>query len=223
MAMWGSPDIRDHVKEQTDFRLGNVLNYYLFNARTDSVGEYDYVYAGEYDEVIVPDISANNLVNKLQELLNSADIMPFTSEANYQSSNIAYVRYNNVTLYQLILFLNRISNNADFNDDNLKTLYLLTQNQVNEFLLNRNNKPPRTARRIDTVEDFGNLLHKINMNNADPTKAVDDWLNVKITNTDFTDIQKTPFYQLLVDTYGEKFITNLVTQLDKYVRRIQNV
>ena len=33
--MWRSPDIREHVKEHTDFRMGNVLNYHKFNAKTD--------------------------------------------------------------------------------------------------------------------------------------------------------------------------------------------
>ncbi len=217
--MWRSPDIREHVKEHTDFRMGNVLNYHKFNAKTDSVGEYDYVYAGEYNELIVPDISADHLMVRLTEMINKADILKFESEANYQSPIISNLRYSNVLLYQFVLFLNRLSSNADFTIEKLKNILLLTQDQVNEFLLNKNKKSPRTLRKVENVKTYEELVDKMENNSEDPQQAVDDWLNIKIPTANFTDIQDTPFYQLLVSEFGEKFVTNLVTLLDKYEKR----
>ncbi len=217
--MWKSPDIREHVKEETDFRMGNVINYQRFNARTDSVGDYDYVYAGEYNELIIPDISADQLMVRLTEMMNKADMLQFEADANYQSPIISNLRYSNVLLYQFVLFLNRLATNADFTIDKLKNILLLTQEQVNEFLLNKNKKSPRTLRKVENVKTYEELLDKMKKNSEDPQQAIDDWLNIKIPTSDFTNIQDTPFYKLLVSEYGEKFVTNLVTLLDKYEKR----
>ncbi len=217
--MWNSPDIREHVKEHTDFRMGSIIHYYKFNTKTDSVGEYDYVYAGEYNELIVPDISAEYLMIRLSELINKADVMKFESEANYQSPIISNLRYSNVLLYQFVLFLNRISSNADFTIDKLKDIFLLTQEQLNEFLLDKNRKSPRTLKKIDNITVYETLIKKMEQNSEEPQQAVDDWLNIKIPTANFTNIQDTPFYQLLVSEFGEKFVTNLVTLLDKYEKR----
>jgi hypothetical protein len=122
-------------------------------------------------------------------------------------------------LYQFVLFLNRLSSNADFTIEKLKNILLLTQDQVNEFLLNKNKKSPRTLRKVENVKTYEELVDKMENNSEDPQQAVDDWLNIKIPTANFTDIQDTPFYQLLVSEFGEKFVTNLVTLLDKYEKR----
>lgn len=217
--MWKSPNIKDHVKEHTDFRLGNMVNYYKFNARLDSVGEYDYVYTGKYDEVIVPDISTDYLVTRLSELINKADVLKFEPEIDYQASALSFIRYNNVILYQIILFLNSVSSNASFTSTNLKNLLLLTQQQLNEFLLDRNKKSPRTLKKIENVTSYEELINKKAVNSEDPQQDIDDWLNKKITNTNFTNIQSTNLYKLLVKEFGKEYVENLVIVLSKYEKR----
>jgi len=217
--MWKSPNIRDHVKEYTDFRLGNMINYYRFNARIDSVGEYDYVYTGKYDELIIPDISTDYLVTRLSELVNKADVLKFEPEIDYQSVSLSHIRYNNILLYQIILFLNSVSSNALFTSDNLKKLLLLTQQQLNEFLLDKNKKSPRTLKKIENVTSYEELVTKQEKNSEDPQQNVDDWLNKKITNNVFTDIQKTNLYKLLVKELGKEYVEKLIIALTKYEKR----
>lgn len=217
--MWSSPDVRDHVKEETDFRIGRILTSVLFSSNTKNVGDYEYVYAGKYNALQIPDISSDELMKRMEELVSISKEYTFVNDANYKSSIIANSRYGSVLLYQMVLFVNKLSSNAQFTTDNLKKLYLMDKDQMNEFLISQKHRSPRTLKKVSNVDDYKDLLEKIAINSSDPEVALDDWLNAKIKNFDFTDIQENPLYQKLLDDVGEERIVELITKLVKYKKR----
>jgi len=217
--MWSSPDVREHVREQTDFRIGRILTALLFSASTETVGDYEYVYAGKYNALEVPDISADGLMKRLEELLSISKEYTFVPEADFKSPIIANSRYGSVLLYQLVLFLNKIPSNSKFTTDYVKKLYLLDKDQINNFLISNKSKSPRTLKKVSNIDDYRDLLQRIASNSSDPEIALDDWLNTKIPNFDFTDVQTTPLYQKLLEEIGEEKIVELITKLVKYKKK----
>jgi hypothetical protein len=214
--MWSSPDIRQHVKEYTDFKISKIMNFWQFNSKVQIQDQYEYVFAGEYEQLILPDISVNNLRDKLEEFIDIADRQDFTMDADFKSPHIAHLRYGNILFYQLILFVNRLSSNADFNIDKIKEVFLLTASTVNDLILSHNKRGIRTAKKIENIEEYELMLEKIKENSKEPKKKTSEWLNIKIPTYDFSEIEEHPLYNKLINDLGEDYIVKVISKLNKY-------
>ncbi len=220
--MWTSPDVREHVIEYTDFSISKFINSYKYTMKEDKVGSYDYVYAGEYDELVIPDVAINTLIDRLQELIHIAEQKTFSTDANYQSPNLSFVKYDNVTLYQFILFVNRIATNSNFNIDKLNIVYLLTSEQLNDILLDRNSTYPKTLKKINNSRDYDEIQTVLKTTKNNSVDEIEYWLNQKITNYNFADIKDNHIYTLLETEMGRSFIVKLITKLNKYRKRVED-
>ena len=217
--MWESPSIREHVREEMDFRLGKLMNTLTFDAGKTSVGEYDYVYAGLYEKITSSDFSADKLINNIHELRYIAEEYDFSANITYKSPTISFIRYNVSFFYQMILLLNNIPSNASFVEGKAAKVNVLDRDQLYNFISKATMNISRTVRKITTIEDMEMIKQALAEQYTDSASAVDEWLNIKIPNTSFDNIQESPEYQKLIDEYGEKIVSLYVTNLDKYRRR----
>ena len=214
--MWSSPDIRQHVKEYTDFKISKIMNFWQFNSKVQIQDQYEYVFAGEYEQLILPDISVNGLRDKLEEFIDIAERKEFTMDADFKAPHIAHLRYGSMLFYQILLFVNRLSSNADFNIDKIKEVFLLTASTVNDLILSHNKRGVRTAKKIENIEEYESMLEKIKENSKEPKKKTSEWLNIKIPTYDFSEIEEHPLYNKLINDLGEDYIVKVISKLNKY-------
>jgi len=215
--MWSSPDIKDHVKETSDFRIKNFTKYLKFKTNTQTVGEYEHVNVGDYLNLIVPDVSSTTvLIQKLSELLDSSTSYEFIPAADYQTPNIAAFRYDNTTLFPILLFLNNVMSNADFTSDKLTNVNIINKNKLRDIIMDVTELNEHTIKEVQSQEEFDELESKCIETANETDIGIEEWLNIKVTNHNFTGVQDTPLYQKLVDEYGEKTIKTLITKLTKY-------
>lgn len=214
--MWSSPDIRQHVKEYTDFKISKIMNFWQFNSKVQIQDQYEYVFAGEYEQLILPDISVNNLRDKLEEFIDIAERKEFTMDADFKAPHIAHLRYGSMLFYQILLFVNRLSSNADFKIDKIKEILLLSATIVNDLILSHNKRGVRTAKKIENIEEYESMLEKIKENSKEPKKKTSEWLNIKIPTYDFSEIEEHPLYNKLINDLGEDYIVKVISKLNKY-------
>lgn len=219
--MWESPNIKDHVEEYTDLSLNHFITASRYDNVKDKIGDYDYIYAGEYTELIIPDVSINELIEKINELIFIAEQKKFTPNADYQAPNLSFLRYDSITLYHIILFVNKIMTNANFHTNKLKDIFLLSQQQLHDLILKRSKKMPRTLRPVKTAQEYQILSDEIRRRSNETEQTITDWFNIKITNYNFTNIQNTNLYKLLETEFGVDYLKQLVTKLTKYRKRVE--
>ncbi len=217
--MWNSPDIRDHVKEESDFRIGKMIDRLTFESKTKEIGDYEYVYTSTYVNMEIPDISAEKIVEKVNQMIDLAEEYDFQPESDYRAPEVAYGKYNNVTFFPFVLLVNKIPSNARFKSDIYPKLKLLSEEQIREILIPKAGKAPHTVKPIDNPEEFEKIYNDYIKDVQDPNTAIDDWLNIRIPNFDFTDVQNTNLFKKLVDTIGEEKVLEYISKLDKYQRK----
>jgi len=216
--MWTSPSIRDHVIEDSDYRLGKLINTVRFDAGEQSVGDYRYVYSGKYSYIEVPDFSADKIMNNIHELRHIAEEYTFTPEAELKSPSVAHTLYGVSYYFPMVLVLNNIPSNALFTYSKTSTLQLLAKEQLFNFISEASLNRSRTVRKITNIEEMDDIKEALSEQYKDTANAIDEWLEVKIPNADFENIQDTPEYQRLLDEYGLYKLEDYVSRLDKYRR-----
>lgn len=217
--MWNSPDIRDHVKEESDFRIGKMIDRLKFESETREIGDYEYVYTGEYIYLDIPDISAEKIMEKVNQMIDLSEKYDFQPESDYRSPEVAYGKYNNVTFFPFILLINKIPTNARFKSDIYPKLRLLSEEQIRDILIPKTGRSSHTAKVVENPETYEEIYNNYIKNATDPDTAVDDWLNIKISNFDFTDVQNTNLFQKLKDTIGEEKLLKYISKMDKYKKK----
>lgn len=217
--MWTSPDIREHVKEESDFRVGKVIDTLKIEATARTVEDYKYVYVGDYMIYInVPDVSISLLLDKINQIVETTKEYDLTSDMDYKSPVVAYEEYNNTTFFLLILLLNKIATNANFRSEYYPKIKMLTDEQIKDILISGKIINSYTAKEITSPEEFIEIYNEYIKNANDPETAVDDWLNIKIPNFDFTNIQDTPEFKKLEEEIGHDKLINYIYILSKYIK-----
>jgi hypothetical protein len=217
--MWNSPDIRDHVNEESDFRIGKLINRLTFESETREIGDYEYTYTGEYTYLDIPDISAEKIMEKVNQMTDLADEYDFKSDSDYRSPEVAYGKYNNVTFYPFILLINKIPTNARFKSDIYPKLKLLSEEQIRDILIPKSSNKSHTAKRVESTEEFERIYNDNIKKSTDPESAIDDWLKIKIPNFDFSNIQNTKAYEKLKNEIGETKLLEYIKKMDKYHKK----
>jgi len=218
--MWTSPDIREHVKEESDFRIGKVIEKLTIEATGKSVEEYKYVYVGDSLTYLnVPDISISFLLDKIDQVVETTKQYNMSPDMDYKSPVLAYDEYNNITFFILVLLLNKIATNANFRSDYYPNIKLLSNEQIKDILISKKQSNSYTAKEITSPEEFIEIYEEYIKNGKDPETSIDNWLNIKIPNFDFTDIQNTPAFKKLVDEIGLDKLTQYVYILSKYIKK----
>lgn len=192
------------------------MNFWQFNSKVQIQDQYEYVFAGEYEQLILPDISVNSLRDKLEEFIDIAERKEFTMDADFKAPHIAHLRYGSMLFYQILLFVNRLSSNADFKIDKIKEILLLSATIVNDLILSHNKRGVRTAKKIENIEEYERMLEKIKENSKEPKKKTSEWLNIKIPTYDFSEIEEHPLYNKLINDLGEDYIVKVISKLNKY-------
>ena len=111
--------------------------------------------------------------------------------------------------------------NANFHTNKLKDIFLLSQQQLHDLILKRSKKMPRTLRPVKTAQEYQILSDEIRRRSNETEQTITDWLNIKITNYNFTNIQNTNLYKLLETEFGVDYLKQLVTKLTKYRKRVE--
>lgn len=216
--MWEHPDVFQHINETTTFRLGNMIDTMIFDSGDIDVGDYEYIYAGQYTRINCPDISADKIMSRTSELIDKSDTLDFIPEINYKSSILSYTYYHNVLLPFMILLVNKLPTNADFISDNLTNLKLLPSDDFNDLVLKTTSLNTRTVKSTRTVEEYQETIDR-EQECTDPENDIEDWLSIKIPLIDFEGKTDSPEYQRLLKEFGEATLTKYITKLKKYKKK----
>lgn len=216
--MWQSPNVADHVDEYSEYRIRSILDFQDFDSKEEDVGDYKYIYTGKYKKLTSPDIAADKLMKNIEQLNYLSEEYTFPSLGDFKSSVVSYNKYGNVFLYPILLAINKTFTNAHFNNKKLKKMLVLHESQMFNFIAKNSKNFARTVEKLETSDDYTELYKTMAEDYLDNSTAVDDWLNLKIPNTDFEDIQYTPEYEKLVNELGEDKVQDVISLLDKYQR-----
>lgn len=217
--MWDNPDVFKHVTEYTDFRMGKLIDNITFKSNNIDVGDYKYVYAGQYTQIYCPDISADKLMSRTKELVEKSEQFKFIPEADYKSSILSYMKYNNVLMYQMILLVNELATNSEFNSDNLKDINILPYDDINDLILNVTNTNAKTVKSVTVLEQYEELMEFERETLEDPDVNIEEWLSIKIPLLNFENIKESPEYNRLKSELGDAVLIKYITKMDKYKKK----
>lgn len=218
--MWSSPDVLKHVKEETDLKLSSLLRVLSFNVMGEPIGEYEHVPQGKYQKITFRDVSDSILMNSLEELVHTAKEYPMLPDLDKKSPLAAYYQYDNVTYFPLILLVNKIGTNADYTQSNFSDTYkMLSKANVISLMKHADMDYAVTMKEVANPDALKEIMTAYFTSLSDSSTAVDKWLNLNIPTHDFTDVEKTDLYQLLVSEIGESALIEYISRLDVYRRR----
>lgn len=218
--MWSSPDVLKHVKEETDLKLSSLLRELSFNMMGDPIGEYEHVPQGKYQKIIIRDANDSILMNKLEELAHSAKEYNMLQDLEKKSSLAAFYQYDNVSYYPLILLVNKIGSNSDYTQDNFpKTYKMLSKADVISLMKESDMNYAVTMKEVSSPDALKEIMTSYFSSLSDSSTAVDKWLNLNIPTHDFTDVDQTELYALLISEIGESTLIDYISRLDVYRRR----
>lgn len=211
----------DHVSEFEQNRIGNILTYINFSTRPSNYPGYKDVTKGAKTTLNVPDISSDNLFTKIDELQHYSDIAQFDEGYNYHSGNVSNNRHQNPLLYQLVLLGNKISTNANFNQEKIQYLRLLNSQQVTNLLLKVNTTGELGAREIEDPANIQLLEENFNNNISQPNETVVETLNNNIPTTEFSnDLIDTPQYRTVLRYLGQNKLNEMIGKLNRYQKDV---
>lgn len=214
--MWKSPDIKEHVKETSDFLISNLVSYETYTSKNISeLVDFDYEFLGDYEEVEVPDFSINALLDNQEELKNQSKEYDAINDINYKPQLLSNIKYDNVLYYQFVLFLNDIFSTADFNTSKLNKINLVDRSVILDTLYKYLKSSNTTIKQINDID----ILNDTEITNISKKDNYDVWMKEKIRYDTDINLEGTAEYQRVLNIIGKTELDKIISNLMKYKKR----
>lgn len=219
--MWASPDIKEHVKEDSDFRIGKVIKRFSADSNNKNVGDFKYVMAGRYTYMSIPDLSPDEFFVKLREVATSdGEKYNFSDSSEYRTAAIADANYHNSAMFPVILLTNDLFSNSDFNKTNLPEVVMLSQQKVSDIILQQTNNYSRTIKEFSGADQQKVVDDSLKIAKHEEDDNIITWMNTKVPNHDFNILKDNPMADYILNTVGADTLVDYVTRIDKYRRDV---
>lgn len=217
--MWDTPDVANHIKERSDYRMHNLFEKLIINAEQEYVGEYKYDTTGEnITKLEIYDVSCPALMEKYEELRDMAYTYNMKFTDNYQTPAIAYDQYQNVTLNSLILLMNRMYSNAEFVMDTSEEYKMLDPNDVTNLILRIDDQNAQAVTEVTDAEEYAQHIKKLNQKRDDHDPVLDRLFSNRF-NKELKDVENSLGYKKLCKEIGEDEVKKRLMKLTSYYKK----
>ena len=217
--MWDTPDVANHIKERSDYRMHNLFEKLIINAEQEYVGEYKYDTTGEnVTKLEIYDVSCPALMEKYEELRDMAYTYNMKFTDNYQTPAIAYDQYQNVTLNSLILLMNRMYSNAEFVMDTSEEYKMLDPNDVTNLILRIDDQNAQAVTEVTDAEEYAQHIKKLNQKRDDHDPVLDRLFSNRF-NKELKDVENSLGYKKLCKEIGEDEVKKRLMKLTSYYKK----
>lgn len=216
--MWDDADVRDHVDEETDFKISTRIDHFIFSNEDDNVGNYKIIPSGFYQRVECPDVAAEQVFNEKHKLREYADELQFNEILNHQMLLISAKFLSTPIFAPLLLMVNDVFSNTTFTNKEHDTITIIPQHAITDFIANRKSKSYNKVEKISTPENLQKTKENLYGTLVNIPESIDDWLNHKIPGHNFKDIQDNPIFKTIKSSTGftVEDIAKKVNKLKRY-------
>jgi hypothetical protein len=160
MPDWTDPDLRNHVLDDTDQRIGNT-----FTINTTFVEKPNPIYNSYVKKNVNQGLSTiifqapdlEKIARYRDTLYDDAPTYTFGYTSNNKPMSDSYYSFGHTYLYQLILHINRIWNMFEYNGDVMPLINIPTRGQMQslfrDLLMDKNYVSVREIRNQETLNE----------------------------------------------------------------------